>query len=110
MTIEDYTRDDSPRYVYELWAADNTCLYVGVTARLGHRFNSHVRERDWWADVASVIVSVHPDKAAGEAAERERITELQPVHNRVFTDHNTSGRQSWETRRRNQRLRTAHSP
>ena len=70
---------------------------------------AHARDREWWPEVASVIISAQPDRATGEAVERQRIEDLQPVHNRVFTDHNTSGRKSWETRRRNQRAALARA-
>lgn len=100
-----YVTDSDPHYVYTLWSAEGTCLYVGCTARLGHRMSVHVRDRNWWTDVARIEVAVYPDMASGAAAEESSIRTLQPVHNRVFTDHYTSGRRSWETRRRNQRLR-----
>jgi len=109
MSDEAYIADSDPRYVYTFYAADGMCLYVGCTARLGARINDHARARDWWSEVARIAVSVHVDREAGMAAEASQIKRLQPVHNRVLTDHNESGRKSWVTRRRNAALR-ASSP
>ena len=90
-----------PRYVYIFRNAEDVCLYVGCTDALGRRMTAHAGARPWWPEVAQVEVTVHPDHNAGMAAEEAAIKALQPVHNRVFTEH-WSNAGGWDTRRRNE--------
>lgn len=77
----------APHFVYELYAADGTCLYVGCTLNLVQRLRQH-SVKDWWPEIARAEANRHPDQAAGRAAERERIQALNPTRNQQFTDHN----------------------
>lgn len=86
-----YLNDSDPRYVYTFWSGDE-CLYVGCTGYLGGRLNAHASARPWWPSVTSIDATVHPNRQEGERAERDRIRELQPTHNRVYTNHLTPPR------------------
>lgn len=85
-------------YVYELWAADGRCLYVGCTAKVGNRLSTHMATQPWWPEVARIEATAHDGMEAGYSAETARIKELNPAHNRVHTDHQPN-RGGWATRR-----------
>jgi hypothetical protein len=76
---------DGNHYVYELYAEDGTCLYVGCSINVGTRIQVHT-SRAWWPQVARIEVNKYEGFEAGRQAEQERIQLLQPVHNRVFTN------------------------
>lgn len=76
-------------YVYELYATDGCCLYVGCTINIGQRFSQHLAQRPWWPEVTEIKASTHASQEAGRNAERELIQRLNPLHNRVHTDHPT---------------------
>jgi predicted GIY-YIG superfamily endonuclease len=72
--------ETSPHFVYELYAADETCLYVGCSLNVGSRIQVHVA-RSWWAEVDRIEAKLYPDFATGRAAVKVRIGLLKPVHN-----------------------------
>lgn len=72
-------------YVYECYAQDGTCLYVGCSAQVGTRLQSHVT-KPWWPEVTHVQLSRYEGYDAGHDAELERILSLNPVHN-ILTTH-----------------------
>jgi hypothetical protein len=84
------TPGDFPTYVYTFRGAD-CVLYVGYTSNLASRLQNH-QTKHWWSEVESVDVEKYPTMAAGMAAEKLRIAELNPIHNRAFTDHDTPKR------------------
>lgn len=94
------------RSVYTFWAATGECLYVGCTTDFPRRMAAHRRERPWWGDVARIEVDVLPEFEAG-VAEIARIQELNPRHNRAYTDHDTPRRSNQPTMRENARKRAA---
>jgi hypothetical protein len=68
--------DDKPHYVYVFAAEDGHVLYVGCTASLLVRMQTHASTQPWWPRVRHVEWSLQADKAAG-LAEEERLTSPQ---------------------------------
>ena len=77
-------------YVYRLWAADGTCLYVGLTGERGlRRVSTRLRAhqglggpaKPWWPEVARIEVAALSTAVAAIAEEEAQIIELKPVHN-----------------------------
>ncbi len=87
-----------PHYVYEFYAADGTCLYVGCTRHLTARLQTHTK-KTWWHEVAHIQITTQANVAEGHQVEKDRIQLLNPIHNRMHTDRNTNG---WATRRARQ--------
>lgn len=81
MTCPDYT--NSPHYVYVCIGRDGRAVYVGCTVNLAARMESHRSSAFWARDVIKVRATVHPNKAAGLAVERDAIRDLQPRFNRT---------------------------
>ncbi len=93
-------RKQMPHYVYEFYAADGTCLYIGCTLNLGRRFLAHVY-KPWWSEVAAINVDTYPDWTAGSSAERSLIEAHNPIHNDALTDH--AAKRGAQTRRAHKR-------
>jgi hypothetical protein len=79
-------------YVYRLWAADGTCLYVGCCGERGprrvrDRFGSHRHRQPWWPEVARTDVAVFASPAEIVAEERSQIALVKPVHNKRLLGH-----------------------
>lgn len=70
-----------PNVLYRFWNAKDQLLYVGITVNPGSRWQTHERDKAWWADVARVTVEHFPDRTSVEAAEREAIRTERPLHN-----------------------------
>lgn len=68
-----------PHWVYEVYAADGACLYVGMTADLVRR--SKEQRRRFGAAVEIQATEV-PDRLAAERLEVQRTRELRPVMSR----------------------------
>lgn len=73
-------------YVYTFWDAEDRALYVGCTSNIPQRIRTHLREREWFVDVARFDVSVYPDGLTAYTAEAARIKELQPLYNALHTE------------------------
>lgn len=76
-------------YVYRLWAADGTCLYVGCVGerrprRVTQRLNEHRRDKPWWPQVARIDVASLGSSAEVIAEEPVQIAQLEPVHNKML--------------------------
>ena len=76
-------------YVYRLWAADGTCLYVGVTGiwrpqRVAARLGRHrsARGRGWLAKMTRIEVASFPNGSDAWVEEKRQIAALQPVYNK----------------------------
>lgn len=95
---------DDPHFVYEMYDEAGTVLYIGCTGNLAQRLSSHRSERDWFGDVARLVVDRYPDQRSGLDEERARIIRLQPKYNHVFTESHDNG--GWKKRR--QRMDEAH--
>lgn len=72
-----------PTALYQLYAADETLLYVGITMYPGERFTTHARDKAWWPSVARKTVDWHGCRADAMAAETLAIAAGNPVHNSV---------------------------
>ena len=68
-------------YVYRLFDAEDTLLYVGVTFMPGNRFNQHRREKYWWDQVVRKEFEVFENRSAAREAERVAILSEGPKHN-----------------------------
>lgn len=79
--------ETDPRFVYTFWNATGECLYVGCTVNFAQRMGKHQGQQPWWPEVVAIDVARYPDLDAGLAAEKARIKELDPIHNRVHTSH-----------------------
>lgn len=69
-----------PYTVYRLYDADDRLLYVGCTAHRMSRIEQH-ESKAWWPEVAFVVVSHHPSRAAARRAEDDAIEAEDPVYN-----------------------------
>lgn len=93
----------APHFVYVLSDVAGTCLYIGVTMKIGQRLLQHQYSKTWWPQVVHIEVTWYADLASGCAAEREAIKTANPVHNKVHTDHPPEN--GWTTRRAMEDLR-----
>jgi len=83
-------------YVYRLWAADGTCLYVGCTGergtrRVSDRLYGHRCQKPWWPEVARIDVAAFATPAEIITEERRQIGELGPVHNKALLGRCSNG-------------------
>ena len=70
-----------PRYVYRVYDQSGRLIYVGETANLFQRLESH-RMTTWWASqVAKVKASVYPTRELALEAERAAIRDEDPRWN-----------------------------
>lgn len=75
-------------YVYRLWTADGTCLYVGCVGersprKLRDRLSDHKREKPWWPQVARIDAASFAGPLEVIAEEPAQIAQLNPVHNKA---------------------------
>jgi hypothetical protein len=75
--------------LYRFYGTNDQLLYVGITERLGERWENHVRRKAWWSSVRRQTVDWYPTRAAAAAAEVAAITADKPLYNIV---HSTRGR------------------
>ena len=74
-------------YVYRLWAADGTCLYVGLVGqreagRISDRFWMHKRDKPWWPEVASIDAATFSNPSEVVTEEKLQIASLEPFHHK----------------------------
>jgi hypothetical protein len=74
-------------YVYRLWAANGTCLYVGCAGergprRVGSRLSDHRRTKSWWPQVARIEVASLASAIEIIIEERRQVEALNPMHNK----------------------------
>ncbi len=74
-------------YVYRLWAADGTCLYVGCVGerrpgRVTERLRAHRNQKPWWPEVTRIEVCTLARTEDVAPEETRQITVLKPVHNK----------------------------
>lgn len=86
-----WTRENRKHFVYEFWAIDDECLYVGLTAQPAGRISTHAAKH-WWAEVTRIEATAYPNRNLGAAAERDRIAQLEPTHNFNFTERAVGSR------------------
>lgn len=73
--------EDSTHYLYRLWAADGSLLYVGVTCDPVRRFKQHSAVQSWWPGVAGCTVERHSTRSAVIDAERVAVADEMPLYN-----------------------------
>lgn len=75
---------DKPRthYVYRVFDASGTPLYVGCSNDVRRRLGEHRRQSCWWPFAAQFVVDSEPQPdAIAWTAERREIRRLKPVFN-----------------------------
>lgn len=73
-----------PCVVYRAFAADDSLLYIGLTAHPVDRLRQHAYGLDasyWWRDVARIEYEPVPNRIVGAAVEAEAIRTERPLHN-----------------------------
>jgi excisionase family DNA binding protein len=63
-----------------------TLLYVGVAGNPMERFSEHRRDKQWWAEIASITIESHPTRESALAAEIRAIRTESPRYNVVGVD------------------------
>lgn len=86
------SKDPQPASVYMLFAADETCLYVGCSVNVSSRLATHANGRDWWTTVAYIQLEHFDSKRIALIRERQLIEHLQPTHNVRWTEPDTAPR------------------
>lgn len=74
------------RWLYRLWSADDTLLYIGVTDRGRAREKEHARTKPWWPQVHYITVEPIATRAELMHLERVAIRKEHPLFN---IQHNT---------------------
>src|SRR5690606_8037782 len=69
------------RWLYRLWSASGTLLYVGITDRGTEREKEHARTKEWWPEVHHVTVEPVLTRAELKHLEREAIRKERPRYN-----------------------------
>lgn len=78
-----------PHYVYRMYSADRTLLYVGISKHPWKRFKQHHKQKPWINQVRNVSISEPlPTRAAALEAEAKAIKEEHPVHNIIHNKEN----------------------
>lgn len=72
-----------PHFVYRLYDATETLIYVGLTGSIAHRMRQHQADKPWWSEVARVEVQQCEDRRAAADLERALIVRHTPCHNVV---------------------------
>lgn len=73
-------------YVYRLYAADGTLLYVGQSQYPETRRKKHSTK--WWGSLIDRMeLDPYPTREEARAAERHQIIDLAPAHNRQHTGY-----------------------
>ncbi|MFI0822307.1 type II toxin-antitoxin system prevent-host-death family antitoxin [Streptomyces sp. NPDC021098] len=67
--------------VYRLYDDTDALLYVGITADLSVRWDTHSRKKSWWPQVARKEVVWHDTRTEAETDESEAITKEKPLYN-----------------------------
>jgi hypothetical protein len=83
-------------YVYRLWAADGTCLYVGCCGertpqRVSSRLRDHRRKKQWWPQVARIDVATFGTATGAVTEEPLQIRRLSPAHNKTLLRESVDG-------------------
>lgn len=73
--------DLTPHYVYCLYAADLTPLYVGCSKDLRKRVQRHIRTRPFGGAVAVVDAIKYANRWTAMANEHWAIEAIDPIHN-----------------------------
>jgi predicted GIY-YIG superfamily endonuclease len=77
--------------LYHFYGADDQLLYVGITERLGERWEAHMRTKPWWPAVRRQTVHWYPTRAKAAAAEVAAIVDEKPLYNVVHSTRKRDG-------------------
>jgi hypothetical protein len=77
--------------LYRFYGAGDQLLYVGITERLGKRWETHMRNKPWWPDVRRQTVHWHPTRAQASEAEVAAIVDEKPLYNVVHSTRHRGG-------------------
>lgn len=66
--------------VYRMFDAGKRLLYVGMSRKVGHRFDQHTHAV-WFSQVATITLEWFPSEAAATVAERRAIHDERPRYN-----------------------------
>ncbi len=69
-------------YVYFFWGRPRRPLYIGRTWDPGYRLAAH-RQKSWFEEASRVVVVPYLTSADAVAAEKQWISECNPVHNKL---------------------------
>lgn len=67
--------------LYRFYDDIGTLLYVGITDRGPRRWREHMRDKDWWDQVATVRLESFDSRKDAETAELEAIRAEEPLFN-----------------------------
>lgn len=68
-------------FVYRLYDAGGTLLYVGMAADVLRRLGDHMRHKSWWREVRRIDWEMYDTRDDAAWAERVQINALEPLHN-----------------------------
>lgn len=71
-----------PSWVYRLYDAAGSLLYVGLTTNPVDRVPSH-RRKSWGPLIDHYTIERFPDRESAKVAERSAIHREEPIHNLV---------------------------
>lgn len=69
------------RWLYRVYAADNSLLYIGITDRGREREREHARTKSWWSEVHHVTVEPVETRAMLRHLEAQAIRRQRPKYN-----------------------------
>jgi hypothetical protein len=72
---------DSLHCLYRMFSSCEELLYVGITLNPGARIKSHMRDKDWWNEVANVTMEKFDSREALQVAEIAAIKNESPKYN-----------------------------
>ena len=75
----------SDHALYRFYGTDGELLYVGITMNPAARWESHRKQKPWWAEVVGMTVERCVDREAALLAEREAIIRERPAYNVVHS-------------------------
>lgn len=70
-----------PTALYRLYSADETLLYIGISADPDRRFKQHRDAKPWWPQVAQKTIEWHPSRNRALAEEADAIKAEAPAYN-----------------------------
>lgn len=80
-------RNPGASYVYRLFDANDTLLYIGIATAPLERWRSHYGT-SWWSTVVRAHLQFHEDRKSAERAEIEAIGSEHPKHNKLHSEQN----------------------
>lgn len=72
--------------LYRFFDRSDVLLYVGITVDMGARFKKHGGDKPWWPQIDHIGIEWFETRQEALEAERNAITEEQPLYN---TTHNS---------------------